>query len=90
MRNPISGGQFKRDARLAVKRGKDMEKLRSLVLLLVKDGPIPANYKDHPLRGEWQSFRNCHIEPDWMLIYKIDENDLHLVRTGTHADIFGK
>jgi mRNA interferase YafQ len=65
-----------------------MAKLRQLILLLIEEGPLPPQYKDHPLKGEWMQFRDCHIEPDWLSIYKIDGDDLHLVRTGTHADLF--
>ena len=88
MRNPISGSQFQRDVKLAQKRGKDMAKLRQAILLLMEGSPLPPLYKDHPLGGDWKHFRNCHIEPDWLLIYKIDGEDLHLVRTGTHSDLF--
>jgi mRNA interferase YafQ len=72
----------------AEKRGKDMTKRRDLILLLAGETPLPARYKDHPLSGEWKHHRDCHIEPDWLLLYKIDDNDLYLVRTGTHADLF--
>ena len=65
-----------------------MLKLRELILLLVAGDPLPRQYKDHPLTGDWKGFRECHIEPDWLLIYKIDSDDLYLVRTGTHADLF--
>jgi mRNA interferase YafQ len=88
LRNPIAGGQFRRDAKLAEKRGKDMSKLREIILLLVEGNPLPARYKDHPLGGDWKHYRDCHIEPDWLLIYKIDCDDLFLVRTGTHSDLF--
>ena len=88
MRNPIDGARFRRDVKLAQKRGKDMAKLRDIILLLIEGRRLPDRYKDHPLGGHWQSFRDCHIEPDWLLIYKIDGNDLHLVRTGTHSDLF--
>ncbi|MGJ5817344.1 type II toxin-antitoxin system YafQ family toxin [Paludibaculum fermentans] len=88
MRNPITGGQFGRDVKLAQKRGKDMAKLHDAILLLIEGSPLPRRYKDHPLGGEWKHFRNCHIEPDWPVIYKIDGEDLYLVRTGTHADPF--
>lgn len=74
--------------KLAQKRNKDMTKLREAILLLIEGNPLPQRYKDHPLGGEWQQFRDCHIEPDWLLIYKIHGDDLHLVRTGTHADLF--
>jgi mRNA interferase YafQ len=55
---------------------------------LIEGHVLPQRLKDHPLGGEWKSFRECHIEPDWLLIYKIDGDDLHLVRTGTHSDLF--
>jgi len=65
-----------------------MSRLRELILLLVEQKALPARYRDHPLRGNWKHHRDSHIEPDWLLIYKIDENDLYLVRTGTHSDLF--
>jgi mRNA interferase YafQ len=88
MRNPIQGIQFKRDVNLSKKCNKDMSKLRELMLLLIENKPLPAEYKDHPLKGNWKHHRDSHIEPDCLLIYKIDGNDLYFVRTGTHADIF--
>lgn len=88
MREVILGSQFKRDVKLAEKRGKDMKKLRELILLLADGGLLPPRYRDHPLSGEWKNYRDSHIEPDWLLLYKIDGNDLYLVRTGTHADLF--
>ena len=88
MRASVSGAQFRRDVKLAQKRGKDMAKLRPIILLLVEGTPLPARYKDHPLSGEWSDYRDCHIEPDWLLIYKVDGDSLYLVRTGTHSDLF--
>ena len=88
MRIPIRGSKFRRDVKLAQRRGKDMSKLRVLILLLIEGTPLPPRYKDHPLSGDWEHHRDCHIEPDWLLLYKIDGNDLYLVRTGTHADLF--
>jgi mRNA interferase YafQ len=88
LRSVVRNGQFRRDVKLAQKRGKDMAKLREVILLLVEGRPLPPRCKDHPLGGEWKHFRDCHIEPDWLLIYKIDGDDLHLVRTGTHSDLF--
>jgi mRNA interferase YafQ len=88
VRNPISGAQFRRDVKLAERRGKDMTKLRELILLLIEGKPLPPRYKDHSLGGDWKHHRDCHIEPDWLLLYKIDGEDLHLVRTGTHSDLF--
>lgn len=88
MRNVISGAQFRRDVKLAEKRGKDLAKLREAILLLTEGRALPSRYKEHPLGGNWEHHRDCQIEPDWLLIYKIDDNDLYLVRTGTHSDLF--
>ncbi len=88
MRSPIIGGQFRRDVKLAEKRGKDMAKLREIILLLVEGTPLPPRYKDHPLAGNWKDCRDCHIEPDWLLIYRVDGDAVYLVRTGTHSDLF--
>ena len=86
MRNLIRGAQFKRDVKLAERPGKDLAKLREL--LLIEGDSLPPRYKDHPLSGNWKQYRDCDIEPDWLLLYKIDGEDLHLVRTGTHSDLF--
>jgi mRNA interferase YafQ len=88
VRNLIRGAQFKRDVKLAERRGKNLAKLRELILLLVEGDTLPPRYKDHSLSGNWKHHRDCHIEPDWLLLYKIDGDDLHLVRTGTHSDLF--
>jgi mRNA interferase YafQ len=65
-----------------------MHKLRELILLLLAGDALPEGYKDHPLKGSWQGYRDAHIEPDWLLIYRVTRDELHLVRTGTHADLF--
>jgi mRNA interferase YafQ len=88
MRTPVHTGQFRRETSRAERRGKDMSKLRDLLSLLIAAEPLPPRLKDHPLTGDWGSYRDCHIEPDWLLLYKIDGNDLILARTGPHADLF--
>ncbi len=88
MRNLILGNQFRRDVKLVKKRGKDPDKLRELIVLLEQGATLPLRYKDHALIGDWQHHRECHIEADWLLIYKIAGNDVHLVRTGSHSDLF--
>jgi mRNA interferase YafQ len=88
VRNPIRDKKFRRGVKLAQRRGRDMPKLRVLILLLIEGNPLPPRYKDHPLGGDWEHHRDCHIEPDWLPIYKIDGDDLYLVRTGSHADLF--
>jgi len=88
VRSPVEGTRFRRDVKLARKRGKDMAKLRQAIVLLIEGVPLPPRYKDHPLAGDWKHFRDCHIESDWLPIYKINGDELHLVRTGTHSDLF--
>jgi len=72
----------------AEKRGKDMHKLKTVLSLLIEQQPLPARYHDHPLKGEWKGFRDLHIEPDWLLLYAVEGNELQLARTGTHSDLF--
>ena len=88
MLNPVRSARFRRDVKLAERRGKDMAKLREVIRLLTEGSPLPPRYRDHSLGGDWKSYRDCHIEPDWLLIYKIDDDDLLLARTGTHSDLF--
>lgn len=88
MRNPNYSGQFKRDVKLSQKRGKDISKLKTLLSLLIDGEPLPASYLDHPLKGEWKGFRDAHIEPDWLLIYKVTEDVVRFERTGKHSDLF--
>ena len=90
MRSAIYTGQFKRDVKLAEKRGKDMGKLRDVIGLLMTGQPLPRELGDHPLKGEWKPSRDLHIEPDWILIYCIDAEAVRFERTGTHSDLFNK
>lgn len=70
------------------KRNKDMAKLRAVLTLLLEQRQLPRQYLDHPLKGDWKGYRDLHIEPDWLLIYRVAGNELRLARTGTHADVF--
>ena len=88
MRQPDYSGQFKRDVKQAQKRRKDMGKLKTLLTLLIEGKPLPAPYLDHPLKGGWRGFRDAHIEPDWLLIYKLAGNVVRFERTGRHVDLF--
>ena len=82
--------RFEKDVALAKKRHKDTLKLRSAIdLLVARRNPLPPALKDHPLSGNWKGYRDLHLEPDWVLIYKVDDANLWLVRTGSHADLFG-
>ena len=88
MRAPSYTSQFRRDVKLAEKRGKDLAKLRLVLHLLINEEPLPQRLRDHPLKGVWKSYRDLHIEPDWLLIYKADDATVIFERTGTHADLF--
>ncbi len=90
MLTPVRHGQFKRDVKRAKRRHKDMGKLRELLTLLIEQQPLPAHYRDHLLKGAWAGFRDAHIEPDWLLIYRVENDMLLLTRTGNHADIFDR
>ena len=80
--------QFKRDIKRAKKRGKDFSKLKEVIERLARGETLEARYRDHALTGAYRGARDCHIEPDWLLIYELPEDELVLVRTGTHADLF--
>ena len=71
-----------------LKQGKDDSRLKKVVSSLAEGIPLEPRNNDHPLHGEWSDFRECHIDPDWVLIYQIDDENLYLARTGTHADLF--
>ncbi len=85
-------GQFKKDFKLAVKRGCDIAELQKVITYLANEEPLPVKYRDHALTDsrEYKDMRECHIQPDWLLIYKIDNDRLilKLIRTGSHSDLF--
>ncbi|MCL2473590.1 MAG: type II toxin-antitoxin system YafQ family toxin [Alphaproteobacteria bacterium] len=82
--------QFKKDYKRSIKRGLEIDKLNKAIELLAENGCLPAKYKDHPLVGNNKRLRECHIEPDWLLVYEINHGILVLVltATGTHSDLF--
>lgn len=80
--------QFKKDAKRQQKRGKDLDKLLDVIDLLNSAKDLPASLRDHTLTGNWKGWRDCHIEPDWLLIYKMSPEEIVLGRTGTHSDLF--
>lgn len=90
MRTFSRTSQFKKDVKRAGKRGKDLAKLKDLMDLLIAEETLPPENRDHPLRGDFAGSRDCHIEPDWILIYTLSEKDTHVCfeRTGTHSDLF--
>lgn len=82
--------QFSRDVKRMRKRGKDLGRLQEVVRLLAADLGLPPKRRDHPLIGPWALSRDCHVEPDWILIYTADRESLRLERTGSHSDLFKK
>ena len=84
--------QFRKDEKLARKRGLDISLLKSVIQTLLEEKPLDPKYKDHPLVGNYIGFRECHILPNWILIYIVDKEQLILTaaRTGTHTDLFDK
>jgi mRNA interferase YafQ len=82
--------QFSRDVKRMRKRGKDLRKLQEVVRLLAAGAALPPKQRDHPLIGPWAPSRDCHVEPDWILIYTVEPESLRLERTGTHVDLFKK
>ena len=88
MLNVIVNKQFKKDLKRSSKRGKNIDKIESVVNILQSGDSLEVRYRNHRLTGNWSDYWECHIEPDWLLIYRITETDLILVRTGSHSDLF--
>ncbi|MBD5533117.1 MAG: type II toxin-antitoxin system YafQ family toxin [Lachnospiraceae bacterium] len=86
----VPSNQFKKDLRLAKKRGCKMDNLRKVIEILAHEQKLEAKYHDHELTGNYKGFRECHVEPDWLLIYRINQDalEIFLFRTGTHSDLF--
>jgi mRNA interferase YafQ len=84
----LTTNAFERDLRRVRKQGKDLDKLEAIVGLLQAQEPLPVRCRPHPLRGDWSGHWDCHIQPDWILLYRVTQEELILVRTGSHADLF--
>ena len=82
--------QFKKDYKLAKRRGLDINLLKEIISKLANGDPLEPKHKDHPLSGNWAGHRECHIQPDWLLVYRYEDDVLvlTLTRTGTHSDLF--
>lgn len=88
MRTFSRTNQFKKDVKVAAKRGWDLSRLRKLLDLLIEGNLLPSDFKDHPLQGNWVGSRDCHVGPDWILIYTLGKGHVRFERTGTHSDLF--
>lgn len=86
----VPSNRFKKDLKLAQKRGMNLNLLRTVVNTLAEGKKLDIQYRDHELTGDYNGFRECHVQPDWLLIYRIEQGELELFlfRTGTHSDLF--
>ena len=82
--------QFRRDIKRLSRQGADLSKIETVIKALVAQEPLAERYRDHPLTGNWVGYRDCHIQPDWLLIYRVIDDELQLNRTGSHAELFSK
>ncbi len=90
MLTPVRTTAFKKDVKRIQRRGKNMAKLKAVIAMLLDDAPLDPRLRDHPLKGEWAGWRDLHIEPDWLLLYRTSEMEVFLARTGRHSDLFGE
>jgi mRNA interferase YafQ len=90
MRSLRLSGAFKRDMRKIGRRGYDAAKLDMIADRLRTGEPLPPTCRPHPLKGDWKGYMECHIGPDWLLVYRIAQDEVLLARTGTHSDLFGE
>jgi mRNA interferase YafQ len=90
MRTLVASTLFAKDLKRAHRRGHDIPKLEAIIRKLQAGETLPAANRAHPLKGAWKGFWECHVEPDWLLIYKVTDDEVRLARTGTHADLFAR
>ena len=83
------GKAFEKSLKRMLRRGKNAEDIKKVIVALANGQPLDRKYKDHALVGDFAGFRDCHIEPDWLLIYRIRDDAVFLEKTGTHSDLFG-
>jgi len=88
MLKPSYTKQFDRDLKRVLKRGKDKEKIKHIIFRLINEERLEPKYRDHKLVGNYEGRRECHIESDWLLIYKLEKEEIIFERTGTHSDLF--
>jgi mRNA interferase YafQ len=90
MKTLVETTTFRKDLKRIQKRGYDTAKLAAVIRKLQASEALPLSNRAHPLRGDWKGYWDCHIEPDWLLIYKVTDEEVRLARTGTHADLFAR
>lgn len=87
MLNALFKKKFKKDLKRMQKQGKNLHKLKNIMEHLINQNPLNPTLLDHPLKGEYADCRECHIEPDWLLIYMLGKNSITFIRTGSHSDL---
>ena len=90
MKELVLTNQFKRDLKLCRRRGWDIDRLSAVLRILAAGAPLPPKNRDHALVGNWGGCWECHVAPDWLLVYEATQSEVRLARTGTHADLFAK
>ena len=85
---PTYRNKFKKEVEKAKKQGRDIQELKKIIELLINEKPLPLKCKDHKLVGSYKGYRECHIAPDWLLVYMKTDTELFLERTGSHSDLF--
>ena len=88
MLTPVYTKQFNKDIKLSKKRRKNIKKLKEVMELLIEERKLPDKSRDHKLLGNFTECRECHVEGDWLLIYRVEANQIFFIRTGTHSDLF--
>ena len=88
MLNPVRSSQFRKDLKKARRQGKDMNELHAVILALAEGRPLEERLRDHELSGNWRGYRECHVNPDWLLVYKVADDELKLARIGSHRELF--
>ncbi len=88
MRHALPTGNFKKDLKRIEKRGWKLERLQTVIVLLQRNEPLPFSARPHKLSGKWTEYWECHIESNWLLIYRFTDGHVLLARTGTHEDLF--
>jgi mRNA interferase YafQ len=81
--------RFRRDVKRLLRQGVALSRLEEIIMILVAQEPLDERFRDHALVGDWKGYRECHVQPDWLLIYRIEGGELQLARTGSHAQLFG-
>jgi mRNA interferase YafQ len=87
MKTPAFTTQFRRDMKQCEKQGKNLTKIKAVMFDLIVENPLPPKNKDHMMAGNFKGHRNCHIEPDWILLYLYDGDEVRFVRTGSHSEL---